>query len=49
MRLGKFIPLLTAILVITSCSEIDDRDFSDERFYTSSHASAVSSKEVQPA
>ena len=43
MRLDKFIPLLTAILVISSCSDIDDRDFADERFYTSSHASAVSS------
>jgi len=42
MRLDRFIPLLTAILLISSCSEIDDRDFADERYYTSSHASAVS-------
>ena len=42
MRLDKFILLLTAILLISSCSKIDDRDFADERFYTSSHASAVS-------
>lgn len=43
MRLDRFIPLLTAILLISSCSKIDERDFADERYYTSSHASAVSS------
>jgi len=42
IRLDKFIPLLTAILLISSCSDIDDRDFADERYYTNSHASAVS-------
>ena len=42
IRLDKFIPLLTAILLISSCSDIDDRDFADERHYTNSHASAVS-------
>jgi len=30
MRLGRLIPLLTAILIISSCSDIDDRDFADE-------------------
>ena len=43
MRLDRFIPLLTAILLISSCSKIDERDFAAERYYTSSHASAVSS------
>src|SRR6056300_653604 len=43
MRLDRFIPLLTAILLISSCSKIDERDFADERYYSSSHASAVSS------
>ena len=43
MRLDRFIPLLSVILLISSCSKIDERDFADERYYTSSHASAVSS------
>ena len=43
MRIDRFLSFLLAFLLISSCSQIDDRDFADERFYTSSHASAVSS------
>ena len=42
MSLDKFIPLFSVILLLFSCSKIDDREFADERYYTSSHASAVS-------
>ena len=42
MNLDKVFSLLTVIFLVFSCSKIDDRDFADERYYTSSHASAVS-------
>ena len=42
MNLDKVFSLLTVIFLVFSCSKIDDRDFADERLYTSSHASAVS-------
>lgn len=41
MRIDRSIAFLIAVLFISSCSELD-RDFAEERLYTSSHASAVS-------
>tara|TARA_B110000977_G_scaffold34223_1_gene45721 strand:+ start:3772 stop:5250 length:1479 start_codon:yes stop_codon:yes gene_type:complete len=41
IRLNRFFPFLLTIFLFSSCSDFE-RDFEDERLYTSSHASAVS-------
>ena len=42
----NFLPLLivTFILLFTSCSELDERNFEDESYFTASHSAALNDR-----
>ncbi|WP_246147130.1 RagB/SusD family nutrient uptake outer membrane protein [Seonamhaeicola marinus] len=41
LRLDKYFVFILTIALFASCSDIDDRDFEDERYLTESHAAAI--------